>query len=122
MTDRSGLVEGDLYAHRETIAYGKRPALTRASALAALGPVVYAVRVGDRIKIGYTSNLYRRLKKFGVHDVLAFRPGTFDTELEIHHRLSAYAVEGREWYAPVPEVLAVVNEMRAVLGLEPVAA
>lgn len=97
-------------------------AITRGAALRALGAVVYAVRVGDVIKIGHTTDLANRVSGLHADEVLAFAPGTYDDEQELHARLTEHLHHGREWYYPTPAVLAVVNEMRERLGLEPVAA
>lgn len=88
--------------------------------LEAIGPVVYAIRTKDgRVKIGHTSNLARRCKQVGsgMKSILGFTPGTREDEGAIHRRLDGLATEGREWYPECDEVLAVVNEMRAALGV-----
>ena len=91
----------------------------RREALALLGPVVYAVRAGSFVKIGYTGNLGTRLRSMGSTKVLAFKPAKgFADELAIHERLSGHALKGREWYSPTdPAVIAIINEMREPLGL-----
>lgn len=100
--------------------WGGEKRLTRASALRALGPVVYAVRVGPLIKIGHTANLARRFNELHADEVLAFVPGTTSDEQAIHDELTEHAHRGREWYRPTNEVLAVINGMRDRLGLLPV--
>lgn len=95
--------------------------LSRAAALRALGHVVYAVRVDDVIKIGCTGDLARRCRELHASDVLAFMPGTVDVERALHDRLVEHRHHGVEWYYPTPGVMAVVNEMREVIGLDPVA-
>jgi len=97
--------------------------LSRAAALRAFGPVVYAVRLPDGIvKIGHTTNLARRLNRLQAEEVLAFKPGTYEDEQAIHDRLVEHVAHGREYYRPVPAVIAVVNELRAHFGMEPIAA
>lgn len=89
--------------------------------IAAIGPVVYAIRAkSGHVKIGHTSNLARRCKQVGRgrKSILGFAPGTREDEDAIHRRLDGLATEGREWYPDCDEVLAVVNEMRAALGVE----
>ena len=94
----------------------------RSAALRALTmgqPVVYAIRtqLGD-IKIGCSTQLDRRRHQFGTNaEILAFTPGDFDAEAEIHERLQQYRSRGHEYYHPTPEVLAVVNEMRDYFSL-----
>ena len=99
-----------------------------------LGAVVYAARLADgTIKIGWTERFDLRLhwlKHYVQQDVelLAFRVGTYEDEQAIHVRLAAHraTVPGRdgarEYYEPNPEVLAVVNDMRADLKLPLLAA
>lgn len=88
--------------------------------VAALGSVVYAVRIGELIKIGWTSDIAQRVNSFGACDVLAVRPGPRSDETAVHRSLSGRAVRGREWYSPSdPAVMAVVNDMRASIGASP---
>ena len=97
--------------------------LSYGAALRQLGPVVYALRLSDGvIKIGFTRNLESR--EHGVRrqsgnatELLAFQPGTYDDEQAIHARLTEHVAHGREYYHPVPEVLAAVNEMRDALNM-----
>lgn len=101
---------------------GEPRPISRYAALRSVGEVVYAARVGDTIKIGHTTNLANRLSKIAADEVLAFCPGTYADEQELHGRLVEHLHHGREWYYPTPGVLAVVNEMRETLGLAPLAA
>jgi hypothetical protein len=98
--------------------------LERARALIALRgvSVVYAMRLSDNlIKIGCTTNVSHRRKQLR-GEVLAFMLGGPIEERAIHARLVDHRHHGREWYYPTPGVLAVINEMRDTLGLEPIAA
>lgn len=90
----------------------------------AAGEVIYAVRLPDgTIKIGWTADLGSRMTKFGATaEVMALKYGTLADELAIHASLADHRAHGHEYYHAVPEVLAVVNDMRADLGLEPLAA
>jgi hypothetical protein len=96
-----------------------RPALTRAAAMRAVGEVVYAVRVGDLVKIGHTGDLAARFNRLSADEVLAIAPGTTEDERQLHDRLADHLHHGREWYYPTPGVLAVVNELRERLGQAP---
>jgi hypothetical protein len=88
--------------------------------LRALGSVVYAVRVPGRvIKIGCTADLATRAQALGAEEILAFKPGEYADEQLIHSGLVAHRHHGREYYHPTPEVMAVVNQMREDLGLDP---
>ena len=93
------------------------------------GSMLYAMRVDDLIKIGWTSMLLTdrrdRIKtecSASVVEILAFTPGTRADERDLHHSLANSVKRGREWYHPTPEVMAVVNEWRAQWGRAPIAA
>lgn len=105
---------------------GRRKAATfsRTAALQLLGSVVYAARLTDgTIKIGWTTQLHDRLRYLAHYtkqdaELLAFKPGGYDDEQDIHRALVAHRLEGRrEYYHPTADVMAVVNSMRADLGL-----
>lgn len=76
------------------------PDITRANALRAIGEVVYAARVGEVIKIGWTTDLQRRLGALKADELLGFIPGNYDDEQDIHKELAIWAARGREWYHP----------------------
>lgn len=102
---------------------------SRTAVMRALGSVVYAARLADgTIKIGWTERFDLRLhwlKHYVQQDVelLAFRVGTHEDEQAIHSSLIEYRAadtehpEAREYYRPMPQVLAAVNAMRDDLGL-----
>lgn len=85
-----------------------------------LGPCVYAVRTPERlIKIGYTTNLDRRIRSFGSvwSDVLLALPGTLDEEAALHARFRPHLARGHEYYFPTDDLVAWVNEHRERLGV-----
>lgn len=62
---------------------------------------VYYVQVGAHIKIGWTSNLGSRMRKYPPNSVLlASHPGTRRDEAKLHRRFAADRTHGREWYVP----------------------
>jgi hypothetical protein len=88
-----------------------------------LGPTLYAARVGNAIKIGWTSDIADRAHHFpgGLRSLLALKRGSLADERAIHERLIPYRIGMKhEHYHPAPEVLAVVNEMRSALHLPPI--
>lgn len=98
-------------------------------AMASLGSVIYAARLADDgfIKIGWTEHFAERLRFLKSYnqqsvELLAFQFGDRDAEQAIHAALRAHVARGREYYLPTPEVLTVVNEMRADLNMPPIAA
>lgn len=85
--------------------------------------VLYAIRIkGGVIKIGCSAQIRKRRNWIQGVEILALVPGDFDQEAAIHAQLAAHVHHGREWYNPTPEVLAVVNDMRAEFNLDPIAA
>jgi hypothetical protein len=91
--------------------------------LNALGHVVYAVQTKDgHVKIGFTTDLAHRASQvgYGHKAIIGFMRGEMADEMAVHRRLDGLAVKGREWYPWHPEVVAVVNEMRAEWGIEPI--
>lgn len=59
--------------------------------------VVYYMRVGDRVKIGYTSNLKSRVAQVMPEEVLATEPGGRLME-GVRHRQFADLRVAREWF------------------------
>ncbi len=73
---------------------------------------VYFARAGDRIKIGVSRNVAKRLKDVGAHlleDIVLLGTivGSDRLERAIHARLKAHRVKN-EWFADCPEVRSVV--------------
>jgi hypothetical protein len=90
------------------------------SLCADLPPVIYCIRLDDGcIKIGWTEDLAARKRWFGKgwERILAVTPGTIEDEKALHARLTASRARGREYYRPTPEVMDVVNTMRADAGV-----
>jgi hypothetical protein len=71
---------------------------------------VYFIRLGDRIKIGYTENVKQRLSQLPHEEVLGVVPGTMDDEQGWHKLLADYRTVG-EWFRAEPDVLAAVNRV-----------
>lgn len=84
-----------------------------------LGPVVYYLRVGDLVKVGFTTDLAARLRHYPAETkLLAWRMnGSFDMEREICQRLRTSVDHGREWFRPTTDVIAEVNAAREACGI-----
>lgn len=98
----------------------KTRAATATSASRDLGDCVYAVRTPDGlVKIGFTSDLDRRIRAFGSKwaDVLLALPGSLDAEAELHTRFKPYLARGREYYFPCAELMDWINGERERLGV-----
>lgn len=95
-------------------------AMDQANAIRAIQmgqPMLYAVMCPDgAIKIGCTTNLAQR-RSYLQGEILAFRFGDFDDERAIHDSLREHLAHGDEYYHPSPEVLALVEQWRADLGI-----
>lgn len=98
--------------------YYGRVDVTQWVALQSVGAVLYACRVGETIKIGFTTNLGMRLTQLRASELLAFTPGSVDDEKAIHASLSDDLDHGREWYKPSDRVMALVNSWREGIGLD----
>ena len=91
----------------EAAAATQKPAAPRPT------PVVYYLRVGQLIKIGYTSDLPQRLRAYPPDTlVLATEPGDMSLEQQRHRQFSWHRVAGREWFDPAPPLLRHINSLR----------
>lgn len=76
---------------------------------------VYYLRVDERIKIGFSTDVRQRMRAYPpTAELLAVHPGTRDTERQMHERFAGHLAQGREWFrvdAPVMDhITAVVSE------------
>lgn len=61
--------------------------------------VVYYMRFGDRVKIGYTSDLHARALEVPNDEVLAAEPGGYETERKRHLQFAEFKVPAfKEWF------------------------
>lgn len=75
--------------------------------------VVYYLRVSDKVKIGYTSDLRQRMHSYPPDsELLAVEPGDKNLERQRHVEFTAHLKIGREWFHPVPEILAHAASLR----------
>jgi hypothetical protein len=74
-------------------------------------PVVYYLRFADRIKIGTTMNLDRRLKMIPHDELLATEPGSFTVETRRHDQFKALRITG-EWFRADPRLLSHIASLR----------
>jgi hypothetical protein len=72
---------------------------------------LYFIRLGDRIKVGYTENVDRRLTGLPHEELLGVIPGTLEDEKAWHALLADYRAAGREWYRAAPEVLTQIRRV-----------
>lgn len=74
-----------------------REANDRYLARAELRSVVYYMRIGNRVKIGYTANLRQRLNAINPEELLATEQGGPKREAERHQQFAHLRVHG-EWF------------------------
>lgn len=90
---------------------------SRREALAAQS-VVYYVRIGDRVKIGYTVNLRQRLSalRADINAVLATEPGGRAEEAQRHSQFAAERFGRREDFNPSRRLLDHIARIRELHG------
>lgn len=67
--------------------------------------VVYYMRFGDRVKIGFTGNLEIRAQQVPNDEVIAAEPGTFATEAKRHGEFAPELVSNtKEWFTMTPRL------------------
>lgn len=91
---------------RKTIAFARK------------GFVYVAQREDGRIKVGWSSDVMRRITEMRrdakqTVQLLACFPGNKPAELRLHDRLKAHKYRG-EWYEPHAEVMAVIDSLSEV--------
>lgn len=84
---------------------------------------VYVLRCGGFIKIGWTSDLSKRMRSYQPDSVLlATMPGTRKDENRLHKRFAHLRSHGREWYPIAPQITEYVALMVEEHGVpDPVA-
>lgn len=106
------LVDSDIAEAGRPLESQDVPAILRDSAEVGW---VYYVQIGDKIKVGYTSDLQKRIGQYPPDSkLLASRPGTLKDERDIHSLLTARRAAGREWYLMCDEV---IDHIAAVVSL-----
>lgn len=76
--------------------------------------VVYYLRFGDKVKIGTTSNLTRRLREVPHEEVLAVEQGNITLEEMRHEEFAALRVHNRsEWFRATEELLVHCQMLRS---------
>ena len=79
--------------------------------------IIYFASCGlsnDTIKIGYSDDPERRIKRFGLPDVelVAMLPGSMDQETELHERFKHLRLGNSEWFRLDHELRTLVANLR----------
>lgn len=82
---------------------------------------IYYLHVGGIVKIGYTTDLERRMKQYPPHSsLLAVHPGTPKLEREMHHKFLHLLANGREWFKVADDLTNHITDVRARFKDHPV--
>ncbi len=66
---------------------------------------VYFLRVGGYVKIGWTSDLEKRMRQYMPDSqLLAVKPGTRKDENALHRKFAHLKTHGREWFPLAPQI------------------
>jgi hypothetical protein len=83
---------------------------------------VYYVRLGQKIKIGYTGNLRNRLNAYGPgRELLALEYGGLELEKQRHQQFREYRATGagREWFSQAEELLDHIRQLPVLTVVTP---
>ena len=84
---------------------------------AAIPGVIYYVEVGSHIKIGWTSDLTKRMRSYPPNSrLLASHPGLRADETQVHRKFAAWRSHGAEWYVLAPVLLDHIKRVVAEHG------
>lgn len=72
---------------------------------------VYFVRIGELLKIGWTSNVAERFRQLSPDAVLHVEAGTRADERNYHHQFKKHLAHGREWFTANDETNAAVDKL-----------
>ena len=73
---------------------------------------VYVIRVGDMIKIGWTSSPSTRMRDLKPDAILHYQAGSRRDEYKLQGRCMDYLVKGREWFDTSPAMIQFVKDLR----------
>lgn len=78
---------------------------------------IYFVRLGELVKVGWTRDLWSRLKSYGASaELLVSYPGTRQDETNLHRQLTPARAKGREWYEDGQVVALYIQEALSKYG------
>lgn len=78
--------------------------------------LVYYIQVGDRVKIGFTTNIRKRVSNLSLKmaDVIAVEPGTETTEFQRHQQFEGDRIHSNgEWFTASDGLMAHTAAVRA---------
>lgn len=73
---------------------------------------VYYLRIGERIKVGYSVDVKRRMRAYPPgSQLLAVEPGDRELERQRHHQFAGSRTDGREWFRPTPDIDELIEQL-----------
>lgn len=112
------VVERGRRAHELAVAremYRLQFAPTPQAVEAVASSVVYYMRIGNRVKIGFSTKVTERLKVINPEELLAFEPGGLALERARHAEFDALRVNG-EWFKYEEPLTGHVKKLQATMG------
>ncbi|MFD0902346.1 GIY-YIG nuclease family protein [Actinomadura sediminis] len=83
----------------------------------AQSPLVYYMRLGDLVKIGWTTNLKSRREAINPQEVMATEPGNDKVERQRHKQFADLRVHG-EWFRLESPLTEWIDQLKAAYGEE----
>lgn len=81
---------------------------------------VYYVLVGKLIKIGYTTQLRKRMATYPPdRKILAIEDGGMNLEAQRLRQFRASLAHGKEWFRPTPDLIDHINRLRKLQNARP---
>lgn len=81
---------------------------------------IYFVRIGGLVKVGWTRDLWSRIKSYGASaELLAAYDATRQDETNLHRQLTPARAKGREWYEDGDIIAKFIAEALAKYGVPP---
>lgn len=81
---------------------------------------IYYIRVDERIKIGYSADVKKRMRAYPPHsELLAVHPGTPTLERDIHREFRGHLAQGREWFRPDDPIMERIAQVIEQFGPPP---
>lgn len=74
--------------------------------------LVYFIRFGGLVKIGFTTDLKQRMREVPNEEILGTVPGTMEDEKRCHTAFAHLRVKG-EWFRPEPDLMAFIADVTA---------
>lgn len=81
---------------------------------------VYYIQIGDRLKIGFSVDVRKRMRAYPPESrLLAVEPGSVELERERHRQFKGSLTHGREWFSPTADLLEHIDAVLVEHGPPP---